>query len=324
MPRCQVKTVMRKVARSVDDAGVCAETEEGKRRIIDSLNRGVALVMKRIDTDGMIFQWHVPTCSGCFALPADCLQGRQYFVNGNSAISRDEYYLAKLSRGLNYGGVACSRAEIIDLGDFAIPVPVPKIRGVRVALVALDDGDAGAECTVEIVDEYGKRIREKVVLLANQAPAIMEAVCYDVTFFEKLRTKGPVSLQFHFDTGQREHVCQFDPRTTVGAWRRKRLPQMYRGCNVVTIRGKLRFEPVETEDDILPFDDLDALEYAMQADNAIAQKDFDARNKAVTFAINELAKELENADSPGNVSPMVIRSGFGGNMSQAGNRKCWA
>src|SRR5688500_17259260 len=184
MSQCLVSDVLEAIAPNVDDAGVCATTTEGKARIIKALDLALDALMKRIDTEGALWTWMVPVTSGCFALPEDCLEARQVFINGESTIQRDKWFQGRLARGMRDCGVPCVN-EIRDLGDFPTPQPLPPIRPIRVALVAEQNADAGAVVTVEVINEYGERKKETLTLLNEQQPVIMESAAYEITFVGK-------------------------------------------------------------------------------------------------------------------------------------------
>jgi len=210
-----------------------------------------------------------------------------------------------------------------DLGDFVTPIPVPHVRPIRLAFVAEYDGDAGVEIVVEVVNEYGERVKEELVLLAGQEPVLTTNSVRDVTYFGKPRTLGPVKMQLRYDNEQRFHFATYGASTQVGQFRRKKLPQRFWGCNEVIIKGKMRYYPIESENDIIPFDDPVALSFAMSAVAALRKRDDVEYNQKLTFALNELFKEMENVDSAGNVQQMQVISGFGRNKSWAGGRRCW-
>jgi hypothetical protein len=323
MSQCLVSDVLEDIAPNVEDAGICATTADGKARIIKALDLALDALMKRIDTEGALWTWMVPVVSGCFALPEDCLEARQIFVNGASAIQRDKWFQGRLARGIRDCGQPCVN-EVRDLGDFATPQPLPPLRPIRVALIAEQDADANAVITVEVINEYGERKKETLTLLAGQQPVIMESPAYQITFVGKPKTSGPVKLYLSYDNGQRFFLCEYGPNVRVGAFRRKKLPQRHTGCAQVHIFGKRRYDRITAETDLIPICDRIALSFAVSAIADLRKRDQEGYNTNMTFALNELWKGLENADSAGNVAPLQFISGFGSNPSQAGGRRCWS
>jgi len=323
MSQCLVSDVLEAIAPNVDDAGVCATTAEGKRRIIASLDLALDALMKRIDTEGGLFMWMVPVTGGCFALPEDCLEARQVFINGAATVQRDKWFQGRLARGMKDCGLPCGN-EVRDLGDFPTPAPFPAFRPIRWAFTAEQDADAGAVITAEVINEYGERKKEQLTLLADQQPVIMESPAYEPTFFGKPKTNGPVKSFLSYDNGARYYICEYGPNVRTGLFRRKKLPQRHCGCAQVHIFGKRRYDRITSENDLIPICDRVALSFAVSAIADLRKRDNDGYNTNMTYALNELWKGLENADSASNVAPMQFISGFGSNPSRAGNnRRCW-
>lgn len=323
MSQCLVSDVLEAIAPNAEDAGLCANTPDGKRRIIAALDLALDALMKRIDTEGALWTWMVPVMSGCFALPEDCLEARQIFINGASTIQRDKWFQGRLARGMRDCGMPCL-PEVRDLGDFATPQPLPPIRPIRVALVAEQDADVGAVCTVEVVNEYGERKKEALTLIGDQQPVIMESPAYEITFVGKPKTSGPVKLYLSYDNGAHYYLCEYGPNVRNGLFRRKKLPQRLCKCAQVHIFGKRRYDRITSENDLIPICDRVALSFAVSAIADLRKRDLESYNANMTFALNELWKGLENADSAGNVAPIQFISGFGTNPSLAGGRRCWS
>lgn len=320
--RTIAKDLFESIAPMVRDSGVCPTKEEGKAEILRFLDLSCANLHKRIDSEGTLFEWYVPVNSGCFALPQDCREARQIGINGLPLRQRSEFYIGKIASGSAFEG-CCGPWECRDLGDFYIPETLPKIRGIRIALVAFDDGDAGKQVVVEVLDEFGVRQKETLTLLGGQEPAIMNSVAYDVTFFKKPKTFGVVSLQLRFDTGQRLYWANFHPSIEEGLFRRKQLPQRFSGCNIARILGKTRYIKIDDENQIIPFNDPIAIGFACAATAAWRRRDTAAYAENMTFALQELKAQMADADSASNVKQITVRTNSA-NPSLAGNSKRWA
>lgn len=304
------------VAKFVGDSGVCYTNTEGKQRTIEHIDLATEDILKRLDISGAMFNWYVPVCQNCIALPQDCLEARQVVMNGVPLTQRDQWYLGKVCNGYAARGSGCGPAECIDLGDFYIPHPLPKQRGIRIALVALNDADAGKVCTVQVIDEHGQLQRQDLTLLADQEPVIMDSVAYDVTFFLKPKTLGPVALQLHYDNGQRIQFCEYMPHTEEGLFRRKSIPNRFHGCNIVRVLGKIRYDRITDENQIIPINDRVALGFGVAAISAWQRGDLKAYGENMLFALNELKKQMENSDSASNVRQVKVVTGFA-------RRSCW-
>lgn len=308
------------VASQVLDSGVCATSDTGKATIIRTLDLACDDLHKRLDAEGTLFEWYVPVTNGCFALPQECREARQIGVNGLPARQRSEFYIGKIYSG--GCGEGCSAFECRDLGDFYIPQYLPKRKGIRIALVAHEDADAGKTAVVEILNEYGQPQRQTLTLLADQAPAIMDSMAYDVTFFKKQKTVGPVSLQLHYDDGQRFNFCQYLPKTQEGLFRRKQMPQRFCGCSIARILGKMRYFPITAEDEIMPFNDRIGMRWACAAIAAQERRDDETYNRLMLQALGAIKKQMEDADSASNVKQVLVRTNFA-NPSQAGGGRGW-
>ncbi len=309
------------LANATNDSGVGVCTPEGRAEVLRDLNLSCQALIKRIDSEGTLFDWYIPVQQGCIALPQTIREARYVVLNGEPLRQRDEWYIGKVGNNQFQNG--CSAAECLDVGDYVIPSPLPKARGIRIALVALNDADAGKVCTVEVTDEYGNPQKEDLTLLGQQAPAIMSSVAYDVTYFLKPKTVGNVSLQLHYDDGQRFYHCHYLPETEEGMFRRKALPRRFWGCNIAKVKGKIRYTPITSEDQIVPFNDIIALGFAQQAMAAWRRRDTEQYNLLMGQALNELNIQMKDADSARNVRQLVVLT-QGGTPSQANNWKRWA
>lgn len=323
--RILVRDMLPQIAQNVGDSGVGLCDATGIAEAISNLSYACRILQKRIDDDGTLWWWTVPAADGCFAVPQECEEGRQFFVNGYSATTYDQWYEGRVCGGLHAGVPCCYGPAIIDLGNFPIPHPFPRIKDVRMALVAQSDGDAGKQVELEITNQYGEPVRETLTLLPYQQPVLTDSFVYDVSFLQKPQTVSNVKAYQAFSNGQRIFIGDYAPLTRLGAFRRKRMPvSLCGGCNVVTIKGKRRFIPLTSEDDICPFDDPIALGFALRAVAAWRRgADNDSLNEYngnLQMALNEIYKQMRNEDSPGNVAQIRFRSGFSCNPSQAANR----
>jgi hypothetical protein len=320
--RITVGEILPQIAQNVGDSGTGLCDAEGIAKAIYALNQAAYALHKRIDDDGTLWWWHVPACGGCFALPADCREGRQFFINGFSATQYDEWYSGKVCGGLSANTPCCEGPSIIDLGDtFATPFPLPGMDGLRVGFVAQSDADAGKEVIVEFTNQYGETMRENLLLPANQLPIYTKGIVRDVSFIQKPVTVSNVKLYYKYPNDQRFFMCDYEPKTIVGKFRRKRMPGgMCNGCNVVSIKGKRRYIQLTSEADICPFDDIIALRFALSAIAALDRRDSASYDDMMLHALNEIYKQMRDGDSPGNVAVVKFRSGFGCSLSQFANR----
>lgn len=318
------------MAALAGDAGTCATSPEGKAKILEQIDLASQAIVKRIDTEGMLYDFPVPVRQGCFAIPPDCESDRNIFINGSRAQQRDQWYEGKLAWGRNGGGTDC-RLQCIDEGQFAIPLPLPKTHSMRIALVPELNGDSGKEVQVEVVNQHGDRAQETLVMGAGGEPVVTNSMVYDVTMVNKPLTQGSIQLQIRYDNGQRfqtgtwPYFTRYGPKVRHAYYRRKKLPQWCGGCQMVVIKGKMKQYPITDENDILPFDDVHAWRFALAAVNAQTRGEIGAYEQNIAAALRELSRSMQDSDPAGNMAQARFSSGFGSSPSFAGGRgRAWA
>lgn len=317
--RTTVAQMLPKVAANMQDSGLCL-TAESLPNAVSIYNDACYALWTRIDEGGTLWEWDVPACDGCFALPADCLDARQMWLNGVTLTQRNQWYQGKIACSSDCG-TNCYGPDVIDMGEFAIPLPITaKIRGIRAAFVAQSDADAGVEVDFIVTDEYGESKRQTVSLLGGQEPVMSDNVVYDLTFLKKPKTHDNVKLFWQFDNGQRIFVADYGPEVQIGTFRRKRLPQRFCGCNMVRIKGKRQFYEITDAEDISFFDNWLAMSWACSAIAALRRQDAGSYQTFLQNALNEINKQMRNANGAAYVTQASFRSGYGCNPSQAANR----
>lgn len=324
------KDLFEGLAPHVGDSGVCPDDEEA---IIKDLNEVIPLLIKRLDAKGTIFQWCVPAQSGCFGLPYDCLEVRTILLDGFPFVQRDQWYEGKLSVGGErcYGPNvsknafvrSCQAQNIIDIGDdFPTPEPWPGCSNAKLGLKAENAGDTDVEVQVNILNEYGDEIAETITLANNQQVTLSASFVKDIRFIRKPVTKGNVIGYFVMPDGRKHKFFTIPPRVVTPRWRRKRLPDNCAcgGHGTVLIRGKARFIPIVTKDDVVLLDDLAALQFGCRAVAAMKRDDRQAYNENVALAINELDKQLGDSESRATVAQAQLLSPFG----RAARTRAWS
>lgn len=325
-----VKDLLEGLAPHVGDSGVCPDNVSA---IIKDLNEVVPMLIKRLDAKGTVFQWCVPASSGCFGLPYDCLEIRTILLDGFPLVQRDQWYEGKLSVGMerrlgancnqNAFVRACQAQNVIDIGDgFATPEPWPDCNNGKLGLKAENDADADVEVQVVLLNEYGDEITETVKLVNNQQVVPTKSFIKDIKFIRKPVTVGNVIGYFLMPDGRKQKFFTIPPRVVTPQWHRKRLPQSCRCSDhgTVLIRGKARFIPLVSENDVVLIDDLKALQFGSRAIAAMKRDDRQGYNESVALAINELEKQLQDGESAATVGQAQMLSPFG----RAAKGRCWA
>lgn len=297
----------------VGEGGICVRTEADKQLIIRNLNEALPILMKRLDAVGTLWTWKVQEHEGCFCLPYDCLEARQVFLDGEVLAMHDEWYEGRLGGRLE-GYSCCPGSALIDVGDgFPIPYAWPPHWDARFGVVALNANDAGQVVRVDVTNRYGHKIREELTLLPDQETVWTDSPVTSVTFLKKPVTQGFVGLYvFYPQTGKRIKITTLMPQVTLPSYRKKKLPPGCSCCGEVVIKGKRRFIPITGEFDALPICDSDALIFTFHALAARKRGDIAEYNSQLTFAVNELNRELQNANSAGIQATLNVVSPFGG------------
>lgn len=326
------KDLFEGLAPHVGDSGVCPDDSAA---ILKDLNEVVPMLLSRMDSLGSLPQWCVPAVGGCFALPHDCLEVRTILLDGFPLVQRDQWYEGKLGIGLLDGcrriGAncnqnafirSCSYQNVIDLGDdYAIPLPWPECLNARLGLRAENSADAGAVVNVDIINEYGDMVRNDMILPTDEQVVQSESFVKDVKFIRKPVTKGNVSGYFVMPDGRKSKLFSLEPRIVTPRWRRKKLPHQF-PCGrhgTVLIRGKIRFIPLTSGEDICIIDNLKALQWACRAQAALKRDDRIVYNESLALSVNELNMQLNDATSNAVVSQASLVSPFG----RAGRTKSW-
>lgn len=325
---CLVRDVIDSVAPTIGDSGLCPDDTE---QILAVLNEAQQLLIKRLDSKGTLWYWCMPVWGGCFALPYDCLEARQAWLDGQALEQRDQWWEGHLSVGIQDSGCSwnagwvkrCGGNQLIDLGDgYPTPNNWPDHANTKLALVASSEGDAGKIVIVGYKDEYGVEQREELTLKTNLQPVLTSGHVTAITSFNKPVTDGPVKAYVSYDhNGLRTGFAFYPASVTNPSFRRKKLPFKYpNGCNgTLLIKGKRRFVPVRSLTDQMQICDTQALKFAAQALAAQLRKDPGEYNTFVALAVNELNKELENEQSRGVTATVQFKSPFG----RAFHGRCW-
>lgn len=306
--RTTVGQILPKIARQVSDTGVCVTTSSGRAQALQALNDVTENLLKRADALGSLWFFCIPVSGGVFALPSDCASIRQVFLNGESLNQRDENFEARLHVGIQDNATMCGEADIIKISDdFAIPTSLPRVDGLRVCYVAESDADAGKIVAVEILNNYGEKVKYEIKLLKDAAPSYIPDLPHDILSFWKGATAGNVKCQVQYPSrtgaaeGLRYNHCLYEAWLPIGSFSRYKLPQhLCDACVQPTllIKGKRRFVEVFLDSDFVLISDKEALRFGLMALNALDRREPDEYNKNMTMAVNELSKQLQDAGSP--------------------------
>lgn len=313
---CRATDLFPLIAPSYGDGGLCPAdgvnfSATQKQQLLNELNKVIPALMKRIDSKGTLARWIVPVHGGCFCLPMDCVDVRQAFLNGCSLEIRDQWYEGRIGYRLNGGsGLWCGSADLIDVGDgYAIPEEWPSNHfDVRYGVMAEDPSDAGSTVQVKFKDRYGHTKEETLTLLAHQQVAATESAVTNIVYQNKGITNGAVVGFVTYSTGVTSRIVRIPKNIAAPSFHKKKLPMSFGHCSgELSIIGKMRFIPLQSEYDTLPICDPMALSFGLQAISALNRRDPQGYNTALTLAINEIQKELSDVQPDAAVTQIQIR-----------------
>lgn len=322
---CRASDLFATVAPAYGESGMCPAgtdfSDDQKRELLLWMNQSIPMLMKRIDGVGSLARWTVPVWGGEFSLPPDCVDLRQAFLNGCALELRDQWFEGRIGYKIADCPLWCGGPDLIDIGDgYSIPEPWPAyIQDCRYGLMAEEDADAGTRVQVKLRDRYGNEQTEWVELLPSQQVAQTENAVTDILFQHKGVTKGAVVGFNTFVNGTQRRILRIPASVVSPSYHRKRLPQTFGNCSgELSIIGKLRFTPLVSEFDTLPICDGTALYWGFRALAALRRNDPAGYNDAVTLAVNEINKSLQDVHPPAAVTQMAVQSPL------RFPRRCWS
>lgn len=313
---CRALDLFHLISPSYGDGGLCPAdgvnfSAAQKQQLLNELNKVIPALMKRIDAKGTLARWNVPVQGGCFCLPVDCVDVRQAFLNGCSLDIRDQWYEGRIGYRLNGGsGIWCGSADLIDVGDgYAIPEEWPSNHfDTRYGVMAEELSDVGKIVHVKFKDRYGNAGEEFLELLPHQQVTSTQSAISDITYQYKGITNGAVVGFIVYNTGVTSRMVRIPANVAAPSFHKKKLPISFGACSgELSIIGKMRFIPLQSEYDTLPICDPMALSFGLQAVSALNRRDPQGYNTALTLAVNELDKELQDVHPDSAVTQIQIR-----------------
>lgn len=304
------------ISASYGDGGMCPAngsefSESQQQELLLALNQMLPMLMKRLDSKGTLARWDVPVDGGIFALPMDCVDVRQAFLNGHALTLRDQWFEGRIGHTLYNCDLWCGSSDLIDVGDgFSLPERWPhEMQDTRYGVYAEHDDDAGKTVQVRYKDRYGHEQEETLELQPNQLVTATEGVVIDVTYQNKGTTKGAVVGMVVYAGSRPERIVRIPAKVASPSFHKKKLPMSFGRCNgELCIIGKLRFTELSSVTDILPICDPMALSFGLQALHALKNKRYDDYNSALTLSVNELVKEMGDVQPAGAVTQMNVKS----------------
>jgi hypothetical protein len=303
------------IAPCIGENGICP-VPASYPQIIRTANRVIPMLMKRLDAKGTLVEWSQRIESQILTLPYDCLEIRQCWLNNRALEQRDSFYQGQLGVGQKCAGPwVCRGHELIDLGDdFALPYDWPPHFDTRYGLVAESNADAGHGVTVRFKNRLGDLLTETITLAPDQQLSTTASDVTQVVFQSKGQTNGALRGYIYYpQTGAQVWCGTFPSFVAIPRFRKKKIPHCHevRCPSTLVILGKLRFFPVQNITDEIPISDPEALAWGCRALNALQNSRTQEYNDNMTFAINELDRQLYDESSRATVSQIQITGPWG-------------
>lgn len=317
MSNCRPIDVFPLIASSYGEGGMCPAgangefSEEQQQELLTALNQMLPMLIKRMDSKGTLTRWEVPVRAGVFALPPDCLEVRQAFLNGCAVTLRDRWFEGRIGHKVSSCNQWCGGPDLIDVGDgYVIPEQWPAhIQDTRFGVFAENDEDAGKTVQVRYMDRYGHPQEEVLELQSSQQITHTEGAVTNVTFIYKGITSGAVVGMITYTAKKPDRLLRIPANVASPSYHWKKLPATFRNCTgVLSLIGKIRFTPMTSITDPLPICDELALSFGLQALTAMKNRQYDVFNTSLSFAVNELLKSEGDLQSAGTVIQMAVKS----------------
>lgn len=199
-------------------------------------------------------------------------------------------------------GGADADSLIEDPNDYCTVYDLPP-GGARVAV----QGMANEECDAHIIvqgrdptgrDVYtqhdGKEVFGEYLSIKRGTLSVSTVTFGELTGVFKTRTKGYTQLHWVDTEGtMRQFMADYAPVDEVPRYRRFRLTTCRQRLVKLSVLGRIRLKPAYSETDIIPFDNLMAIQTAGQSANSGYNGDLQARQAQDGFMQELLSREAE-------------------------------
>lgn len=271
-------------------AGVCNEDE-----LMERMNVIGPEVLDRIEAKGSVSTWCLTICNGCVVLPADLDTPLQAWLCGEALGFRGEYWLGRLAGDISYDlGQEVPWREVVMDGRCAYTqvYPVPATCNDVYELVARSQKDAGKVVDLRYRDTAGREVQYRATLKGDrEGSEPSETGIGDVTFVHKPRTVGAVELWMrNLRNGNRFLVAVYDGAMEKPEYRMVHIT----GCanGKLVIKGRKKWVPLRTPDDIVPFGRVAMWRMALLAESYLSNRELEGYNAAMADAVGALDQEL--------------------------------
>lgn len=264
--------------------------------VMERLNIIGPEILNRIEARGTVTTWCLPVCGGCVVLPSDLETPIQAWLNGTPMGMRGQFWLGRLAAG-DIGtdlGQSYPWQELVDDGRYAYTqlYPIPSCQNDVFEVTARSQKDAGKEVVISYRDSMGRVITYKAKLAGDHtASEPSNTGVGDIIHVRKPRTVGGLELWMrNLRSGHRLLLAVYDGHDEHPAYRLVHLT----GCanGKLVIKGRRKWLPLRTEDDIIPFGSVAVWRAALIAESKLANRDLAEFGAAVNEAVGLLDAEL--------------------------------
>lgn len=278
------------------ELGTCNETDFLRR-----LSQAGAMLVKRIDAEGMIWTWCLGCpCGNCIVLPSTIRAVRQAWVGGDTMDIRSQWWNGRLARNSQAESMmSVPWSNFTDSGR-RIATSVIANMGVNdvFEIRHTDPDDVDVEIQVHYVSQQTKTVKVwKAVTRKDLKPVYSKTGVGEVLQFIKPRTKGTIELWARNKEdgkmrllsvyGSSQETPQFMVYDISG-----------RITGPLNIKGKREWTPIRDMDDLVWFGDAEVWASALQAEAAMSTGDPDLKERHLAHAITCLAMELRDKNGP--------------------------
>jgi len=261
-------------------SGTCADSDKFR----DLLNQATRKLMRRGNFFGTVQKIRVCTYDGCIVWPrwvgtilasnfcGKQAKGSSYWFEFLPLGGENWKEIMSLMRAGRCGG----NLVLENSGTSPVSRNIPCGRLAYVRAYPSVKQDVGKTLTIFGIDENGQTIRQLVDGVWQEGYTLTLALNYAVTPFKvkwidrvlKQKTQGPLRLYYHFsDNDDLLDAADYAPSETSPSMMTSevhgRRPHNSCFCSSVDALVKLEFIPVETDNDVVLIENLDALQLMM-------------------------------------------------------------
>ena len=301
----------------VGSSGNCS-----KDKLMEAMNVAGPVLLDAVDAKGSMWTWRLHVCGGCVILPSEIHRPQQAWFCGQSVGFRSEWWLGRLTGNPTEDlGQEFPWQELVDTGrEVATQCVVDADKRDRFFLKARHRDDLGKQVEVRYVNPDGQEIVWKSTLqpirkmTAGQGDLSPTGIG-EVIRVAKGRTAGAVELWVWRQTGAKSPgearlISVYDSHDETPSYRVYRLTGAV-GGGTVTVKGKRKWRPLRSEDDIVPFGSVAAWRAALAWEAASNNRQSDEAKAHLADAVYYLDLEETGSRPRSESQPVTVVTPWG-------------